>query len=69
MLYPEDTKFLLISIAAGIISIVCFCENMLFGAMACFILSLAGISSHFRARAKEKKRKKEQEDSPGSEKN
>ena len=62
MLYPEDTKFLLLSIGVGILSFVAFWQDMLFGAMSCFILSLAGIAAHFKARSKEKKRKKEEEE-------
>ena len=59
MLYPEDTKFLLISIGVGAFSVVCLWQNSLFGTMACFILSIAGITAHFKARRKEKKRKLE----------
>ncbi len=61
MINPEDTSFLLLSIGVGVLSVVAFWQDMLFGAMSCFILSLAGISAHFKARSKEKKRRKEAE--------
>ena len=61
MIYPEDTIFLIISILIGFASFVCLYENMLFGSMSCFILSLMGIIAHFRARHKEKMKKKELE--------
>ena len=62
MINPEDTSFLLLSIGVGVMSFVAFWQDMLFGAMCCFILSLAGIGAHFKARSKEKKRKKEEEE-------
>ncbi len=52
MLYPEDTLFLIGSILVGVAGVVCFCVDMLFGAMACTILCIAGISAHIKAKKK-----------------
>ena len=56
MINPEDRIFLVASILIGIAGIYCLTQFFFFGAMSFTVLSIAGVSSHFRARKKEKKR-------------
>ena len=60
MINPEDTIFLIGSIAVGFFSFLCLWAGSLFGFAACIFLSSAGIVSHCKARKKEHKRKEEE---------